>query len=491
MDNAISWLYNQDMICFSIEQMLSQAQCNALLGLAESRGFAPTAGSYPPGYRNNDRLVWDDAALAGDMFARLKAHLGAYTDALGHTWRPVACNPRFRFCRYSHGQAFTIHRDGPYIATDVRRDAPARRTWLTVQVYLNGQESFVGGHTRFYASAAGGDPTQVFTAQTGMAIVFEHSLWHDGEAVPEGTKYVMRTDVLFEREEDQTRGIEAPRAGYIWALAMDHQQRLISAGRDGEVRRWRSDLQDSDQLHRHAGSVTALLCRNARDPATVAHAASGDSTLFAGTRTGEVYRNGRLVAQHTAAITSISDAGALHDGVLLTTAAGDVFANSRLIAHHEGWAWAALHVPGQSSVGQSLVVSAGDDGCWFSGAHGGLLPHRGARRLAWFSGMLWMGDASGRLVEIDLATRAVVSSEKVHQGAITSLTALGNAGLITTSEDGTVRWIQRTGSNICSTLLHAHSDFATCAVVMGGRTVATGGYDGQILLSELPARLAP
>lgn len=485
MDKAITWLYNQVMICFSIKQMLSQVRCSELLALAEARGFAPTAGTYPPGYRNNDRLVWDNPALGADMFSALKPHLPEYTDDVGHTWRPVACNARFRFCRYSMGQSFTIHRDGPYIPTGVAADQPARRTWLTVQVYLNGQESFVGGRTRFYASAAGGDTTQVFTAQTGMAIVFEHSLWHDGEAVPEGTKYVMRTDVLFERADTQMSRVEAPRAGYIWALAMDPQQRLISAGRDGEVRRWRSKLEESELLHRHDGSVTALLCRHTKRPSLDGVAGSSESTLFAGTRTGEVYRDGRIIAQHTAAITSLSDAGALQDDVLLTTAAGDVFANQRLVTHHQGWAWSALHVPGHSQ-----VVSAGDDGCWFSGAPRGLLPHRGARRLAWLNGRLWMGDASGMLVEIDLATRTVVSLDKVHQGAITSLTAVGDGGLVTTSEDGTVRWTERRGATICSTVLHSHSDFATCAVVIGNKTVATGGYDAQILVSELPVRSA-
>lgn len=472
MDNAISWLYNQDMICFSIKQLIGRARCDELLGLAESRGFAPTAGTYPPGYRNNDRLVWDDAVLAADIFAQLKPHLSTYTDDLGSTWRPVACNSRFRFCRYSDGQSFTIHRDGPYIPTGCTTDAPARRTWLTVQVYLNGQECFVGGRTRFYASQSGGDTTQEFSAQTGMAIVFEHSLWHDGEAVPEGTKYVMRTDVLFERSDTQVSRVEAARAGYIWALAIDPQQRLVSAGRDGEVRIWDSNLGKSELLYRHEGSVTALLYRH-------------DNTLFAGTRTGEVYRDGRIVAQHTAAITSLGEAGATQDGVLLTTAAGDVFANSRLIAHHEGWAWSALHIPGQSR-----VVSVGDDGCWMSGEQGGLLPHLGARRLAWFNGRLWMGDASGLLVEIDLTTRAIVSREKVHQGAITSLTAVGEIGLVTTSEDGTACWIKRRESAIRSTVLHSHSDFATCAVVIGNRTVATGGYDGRILVSELPVRPA-
>ena len=33
--------------------------------------------------------------------------------------------------------------------------------------------------------------------KVGMALVFEHAILHEGVAVEEGTKYVLRTDVMY------------------------------------------------------------------------------------------------------------------------------------------------------------------------------------------------------------------------------------------------------------------------------------------------------
>ncbi|THI92738.1 MAG: hypothetical protein CAF41_000005 [Nitrospira sp. CG24A] len=69
---------------------------------------------------------------------------------------------------------------------------------LTFMIYLN--EGMTGGETRFFA-----DMEQTFLQhpylsvepKEGMALVFMHSIWHEGAVVSSGEKYVLRTDIMY------------------------------------------------------------------------------------------------------------------------------------------------------------------------------------------------------------------------------------------------------------------------------------------------------
>lgn len=56
-------------------------------------------------------------------------------------------------------------------------------------IYLN--DTYKGGATRF--------ETLVLQGQTGMALIFEHGLIHEGGEVLQGFKYVLRSDVMYGR----------------------------------------------------------------------------------------------------------------------------------------------------------------------------------------------------------------------------------------------------------------------------------------------------
>jgi hypothetical protein len=103
---------------------------------AEAQGFQATGALYPACYRDNDRLIRDDAALAATLFERLRPVLPPSIERDGELWHLKGFNPRFRYCRYRAGQSFCIHRDGAY-APDA-----ATRSLLTCQIYLN--EGFAG-----------------------------------------------------------------------------------------------------------------------------------------------------------------------------------------------------------------------------------------------------------------------------------------------------------------------------------------------------------
>lgn len=174
-----------DTTLFTIPGFLSAAECRDLISFAEMRGFtdAPVTTSrgfvMMPDVRNNTRVIVDDHARAEGIWSRLSPHIPARPGAV-----PVGINERFRFYRYEPGQCFRWHRDGAFC----RNDEEASE--LTFMIYLNG--NFGGGHTEF-------DATSV-APKAGTALVFAHRLSHQGAPVTRGTKYVLRSDVMFRRE---------------------------------------------------------------------------------------------------------------------------------------------------------------------------------------------------------------------------------------------------------------------------------------------------
>ena len=65
-------------------------------------------------------------------------------------------------------------------------------------IYLN--HDMTGGETRFFADseqAVLGHPYLFVQPTTGTALVFMHSIWHEGAVVRSVMKYVLRTDVMY------------------------------------------------------------------------------------------------------------------------------------------------------------------------------------------------------------------------------------------------------------------------------------------------------
>ncbi len=97
--------------------------------------------------------------------------------------RAVGANERFRCYRYEPGERFAAHYDGAF------RRNHRERSELTLMVYLN--DGFGGGATRFHDFDVDVGP------RTGMALLFQHSMFHEGCVVTSGMKYVLRSDVMY------------------------------------------------------------------------------------------------------------------------------------------------------------------------------------------------------------------------------------------------------------------------------------------------------
>jgi hypothetical protein len=168
---------------WTIQNVLAEAECQEYISLAEVSGFtsAPitTMGGFEmrPDIRNNTRVILDDHDRARDLWRRVRDHIPPVLEGR----QALGLNERFRFYRYDVGQYFAPHYDG------FHRRIDGEQSLLTFMIYLN--ENFEGGETNFGVI--------VVRPVTGMALLFEHPLLHQGVAVRAGRKYVLRSDVMF------------------------------------------------------------------------------------------------------------------------------------------------------------------------------------------------------------------------------------------------------------------------------------------------------
>jgi prolyl 4-hydroxylase len=170
---------------YVLPDVLTPDECRDVVAFTEARGYeaAPitTASGFKmrPDIRNNTRMVVDDRARADLLWQRTRDQIPAFLQGR----QAIGLNERFRFYRYDPGERFAFHRDGSF-----RRDN-GEESQLTFMVYLN--EGFEGGQTVFQETS--------ITPTTGMALIFEHKLVHEGAAVISGRKYVLRSDVMYGR----------------------------------------------------------------------------------------------------------------------------------------------------------------------------------------------------------------------------------------------------------------------------------------------------
>lgn len=172
-------------LVFTVADLLGAAERGALITRIEAMGpeAAPITTAFGfamrPDIRNNTRVMFDDEVLAGALFGRLAGALPAQLCDR----RVVGVNERFRCYRYEPGQRFAPHFDGAYVRSATERSE------LTLMVYLN--DGFDGGTTRFH------DLGVEVAPRAGTALVFQHRLLHEGCVIRSGTKYVLRSDVMY------------------------------------------------------------------------------------------------------------------------------------------------------------------------------------------------------------------------------------------------------------------------------------------------------
>lgn len=187
--------------------------------------------------RNCGRIILDDTILAEKLLTRLMPFLRAWgIDQIdnqlqvtglrgrGKKYRLTRLNERLRFLKYEGGEYFRPHGDASYVTPDGQE-----RSFYTIHLYLNGEGEqdleelrgerrrmvrdgevnrdvngrLLGGATSFIArfeDEENEEQVRVFP-RTGSVLVFQQmDLIHGGDPVFRGTKYTMRTDIMYRQE---------------------------------------------------------------------------------------------------------------------------------------------------------------------------------------------------------------------------------------------------------------------------------------------------
>ncbi|KAB8078370.1 hypothetical protein BDV29DRAFT_152899 [Aspergillus leporis] len=233
-----------------IENLLTQKECNELIRLAEATTCNP--GSTAPVWeraminigngkqalatdtRNCGRIIYDAPELAEKLLNRLIPFLRdlkidelenrpLVTGLAGRnkTYRLTRLNERLRFLKYEGGEYFKPHWDAKYSTPDRKE-----KSFYTVHLYLNGDGEqdlreltreqkrvergegevnldvggkLLGGATSFIPRYEEKERQLKVFPKVGSVLVFQQdNLLHGGNPVFRGTKYTLRTDVLYQ-----------------------------------------------------------------------------------------------------------------------------------------------------------------------------------------------------------------------------------------------------------------------------------------------------
>ncbi len=131
------------------------------------------------GLRNNYRLLYHNQEMATNFWQKLQPFCPAEIE----NWKASGLNEQFRFYKYNSSQRFKRHIDGRF----KRNEEEESR--ITFMIYLN--DNFEGGETAF-------DEVTIVPV-TGNALCFIHEQKHEGKPVLSGTKYALRSDVMYRK----------------------------------------------------------------------------------------------------------------------------------------------------------------------------------------------------------------------------------------------------------------------------------------------------
>jgi predicted 2-oxoglutarate/Fe(II)-dependent dioxygenase YbiX len=152
--------------------------------------------------------VFEHDATLATLWDKLKPVISPHVDQFIKDTKsglPLGLNPRLRVLRYdaTDNDVFDPHFDATTRVT-AKENADDLTSLLTVLIYLNdgGGKDFDGGETYFLDSTNPNyEPTKVGPS-AGSVVVFEHDLYHSSVPLKYGTKFVLRTDVLFKLDEE-------------------------------------------------------------------------------------------------------------------------------------------------------------------------------------------------------------------------------------------------------------------------------------------------
>ena len=489
---VVQLLPDSDLRCFVVPGAFSATRCEALLAPVVRAGFRAAATHYPTYYRNNERLVVDDEPLAEQLFAAIRPALPPElpADEPGAApWRLRMLNTRLRFCRYAAGQYFHRHLDG------VHHQSATVQSRLTFMIYLNDASEFSGGRTLFYRSKDDPAIWAEYQPARGDLIVFDHRIWHEGEELGSGEKFVLRSDILYETTAAPQPADIAPfepgHLGYIWQV-VPFGAAVVSAGRDKVINVWDQQGQLQQQLPGHLNSVLSLCPLSD----TLLLSGSRDTTIKVWEQQRGALALVRTLALHAATVLAVAR---LTDTLFASSSADKTIQVSDVhgrvhhtLAGHTDWIWQVAPLP------DGHLLSSSEDGTlrlwdWQRGLALGMVasnqPPVHALLFEPAQRLLLSGDYDGyievRQASADYAHWTVQQRFTAHQGIVRTLAWLGNDRVASGGEDNKVKiWHLPTGR--CEQEMRHNGFVQALAWLPASRQLLSASYDGKLRARDLP-----
>jgi WD40 repeat protein len=472
-------LSDSNFTCFVIPSLFTQTECEELLTPDIKNSFQKANSNYPTYYRNNDRFVIDNEVLAEKLFQKVKPYLpttikiNSSIQAENGTWQLKELNTRLRFCKYAANQYFHRHLDGVHYRSDTVQSK------LTFMIYLNSATEFKGGRTLFFKTKETSEIWTAYVPKQGDLIVFDHNVWHEGEMLSEGEKFVLRSDILYSRISGSPQKEPfAGHLGYIWSLLKFDNNTILSGGRDTSIKVWTLKGEEKHSLREHQNSVLSIQKIN-------------DNTFISGSRDQHIivwknYQAVKKIKIHSAIVLSLcrisENSFASGSGDNMIKIADLEGAILQTFTGHTNWVWQVIKLD------ENTIASCSEDNSikiW-NIESGQLLAtfldyepvislafHPSQKQL--ISGNL-KGEISIRALSND-HQQQTLSTFTAHNGIIRTIKLINGETIATGGEDNKVK-LWRFDGQLLAEL--EHHNFVQAIEQLGANKIISASYDGTI-----------
>jgi WD40 repeat protein len=220
-------------------------------------------------------------------------------------------------------------------------------------IYLNSATEFEGGRTLFFKTKETKEIWASYVPKQGDLIVFDHNVWHEGEVLTQGEKFVLRSDILYSKKETEISNEPfAGHLGYIWSLLKIEDNTILSGGRDKELKAWTVSGELKHTLQGHGNSILCI------------EKISND-TFISGSRDQQIivwkdYKISNKIKVHSAIVLSLSR---LDDNTFASSSGDNTINVSNLegtvlrtFKEHSNWVWQVIKLD------DNIIASSSEDG---------------------------------------------------------------------------------------------------------------------------------
>lgn len=206
LTDPIIHLTEKNLLEFNI---LKKNETNEIIHNIQTIFLPKPLTTYSSNERQCNRICVIDSNFARLLWSRM-SHVIQKIKCKNEQWKPLRINDCMRISEYpSPSIGFTPHYDNQYNESDTIK------SFFSIVIYLN--NGFDGGDTLFYEcdesklnggitireeiDINGGIDAYKLTRIkpiSGNGILFDHSFLHASDKIIKGTKYIIRTDLIFE-----------------------------------------------------------------------------------------------------------------------------------------------------------------------------------------------------------------------------------------------------------------------------------------------------